>query len=130
MTTLLQSLYQAHLIPAPIASYRTSRLADSKGDGELTLGALDPNYYDASTLVTKANVNKFGYWGVAVDAVKVGKTNMHWSNRTIVVDTGTVCEILSVGDFFIDSVSFLADAYHRPKRRKFSILSRKHFLHC
>jgi hypothetical protein len=94
VTTLLQSLYQAHLIAAPIASYRIPRLADNKNDGELTLGALDPKYYNASTLVTKPNVNKFGYWAVAVDAVKVGKKNMHWSNRTILVDTGTVCETL------------------------------------
>jgi len=105
VTTLLRSLYQARLIPAPIASYRIPRLVDKKSDGELTLGALDPKYYNTNTLVTKPNVNKFGYWGVAVDAVKVGKTNMHWSNRTIVVDTGTVCKILSVKDFLIDSVS-------------------------
>lgn len=90
MTTLLQSLYQAHLISAPIASYRISRLADHKNDGELTLGALDPKYYDPSTLVTRPNVNKFGFWAVAVDAVQVGKENMQWPNRTILIDTGTV----------------------------------------
>jgi hypothetical protein len=101
VATLLQSLYQAHLIPAAIASYRIPRLVDNKNDGELTLGALDLKYYNASTLVTKSNVNKFGYWGVAVDAVKVGKENMHWSNRTIVVDTGTVCELLLKGIFLL-----------------------------
>ena len=115
MITLLQSLYQARLIPAPIASYRIPRLADNKNDGELTLGALDPKYYNASTLVTKPNVNKFGYWGVAVDTVKVGKKDMRWSNRTIVIDTGTVCEVLFVWDFLIDGVFFPQTLVIAPK---------------
>ncbi|KAJ3512881.1 hypothetical protein NLJ89_g3267 [Agrocybe chaxingu] len=87
--TLLQSLVKANLIPAPIASYKIPRLADGKNDGELTLGGMDPHKYNSTTLVKRKNVNKFGFWGVAVDAVRVGKKNMHWSNRTIVLDTGT-----------------------------------------
>ena len=111
MTTLLQSLYQAHLIPGPIASYRISRLADNKNDGELTLGAMDPKYYDPSTLVTKPNVNKFGFWGVDVDAVQVGKQNMHWPNRTILVDTGTVRRALSE---FITIFILMQLPFYRP----------------
>lgn len=128
MPTLLQSLYQAQLIPAPIASYRISRLADNKNDGELTLGALDPKYYDPSTLVTKPNVNKFGYWGVDVDAVQVGEKNMQWPNRTIVVDTGTVRGLFweYVGIFIL--MLLLADTYYCTKSRKFSVITQPLFL--
>ncbi|KDR78924.1 hypothetical protein GALMADRAFT_1280112 [Galerina marginata CBS 339.88] len=87
--TLLQSLYRAHLLPAPVASYKISRLADGKNDGELTLGAMNPKHYDPKTLVKMKNVNKFGYWGVAVGAVKIGEKDLKWSNRTVLLDTGT-----------------------------------------
>ncbi|KAH9481636.1 putative aspartic-type endopeptidase CTSD [Psilocybe cubensis] len=87
--TLLQSLYQATLIPAPIVSYKLPRLADGYNDGEMTLGGMDPKHFNRKTLVTKKNINKFGFWGVNVDAVQVGTQNMNWSNRTIVLDTGT-----------------------------------------
>ncbi|KIM39978.1 hypothetical protein M413DRAFT_446879 [Hebeloma cylindrosporum] len=105
VTPFLQSLYQAHLIPAPIASYRISRRADHKNDGELTIGALNPKHYDPSTLVTKPNVNKFGYWGVGVDAVHVGKKNMQWPNRTILIDTGTTLLIAPKDD--VDAIHAL-----------------------
>ncbi|KAF8150777.1 aspartic peptidase domain-containing protein [Crassisporium funariophilum] len=87
--TFLDSLYASHLISAPIASYKIPRLADGKDDGELTLGAMNPRHFDSRSLVTVPNVNKFGYWGVAVDAVKVGHKDMGWANITVVVDTGT-----------------------------------------
>lgn len=91
--TLLRSLYQATLIPAPIVSYKLPRLADGYNDGEMTIGGMDPKRYNRKTLVTKKNVNKFGFWGVNVDAVQVGSRNMNWSNRTVVLDTGTVSSI-------------------------------------
>lgn len=56
----------------------------------MTIGGMDPKLYISKTLVVKKNVNKFGYWGVNVDSVKVGKRGMGWSNRTVVMDTGTV----------------------------------------
>lgn len=75
-------------------SYKLPRLANGQNDtGELTLGAMDPNHYHPKSLVTVKNVNKFGFWGAAVDAVKVGDQDMGWSNRTIVMDTGTVREL-------------------------------------
>ncbi|KJA26381.1 hypothetical protein HYPSUDRAFT_318649 [Hypholoma sublateritium FD-334 SS-4] len=88
--TFVQALSQAKLISSAIVSYKLPRLADGRNDtSELTLGAMDPNHYYPKSLVTVKNVNKFGFWGAAVDAVKVGNQNMGWSNRTIVMDTGT-----------------------------------------
>ncbi|KAF8969249.1 aspartic peptidase domain-containing protein [Flammula alnicola] len=99
VSTLLQSLRQANLIAAPIASYKLPRLADGRSNaGELTLGAMDPKHYYPRSLVKVKNVNKFGFWGVAVDAVKVGKEDMHWSNRTVVMDTGTTLIIAPKND--------------------------------
>ena len=54
---------------------------------------MDPHHYYPKSLVTVKNVNKFGFWGAAVDAVTVGNQNMGWSNRTIVMDTGTVSDL-------------------------------------
>ena len=54
---------------------------------------MDPHHYYPKSLVTAKNVNKFGFWGAAVDAVTVGNQNMGWSNRTIVMDTGTVSDL-------------------------------------
>lgn len=89
--TFIQALSQAKLISSAIVSYKLPRLADGQTNtGELTLGALDPHHYYPKSLVTVKNVNKFGFWGAAVDAVMVGAQNMGWSNRTVVMDTGTV----------------------------------------
>ncbi|KAF9484346.1 acid protease [Pholiota conissans] len=97
--TFLQSLFQAKLIAAPIVSYKLPRLADgSNNTGEMTLGAMDPNHYYPKSLVTVKNANKFGFWSVAADAVKVGSRNMNWSNRTMVMDTGTTLIIAPKND--------------------------------
>ena len=56
----------------------------------MTVGGLNPRLFDSTSVVRRRNVNKFGFWGVEVDAVMVGKKDMQWSNRTIVLDTGTV----------------------------------------
>lgn len=93
--TLLQSLYKANLIPGPIVSYKLPRLADGYNDGEMTLGGMNPKRYNHKTLVTKKNVNEFGFWGVAVDGIQVGAQDMNWFNRTVVLDTGTVCRTCS-----------------------------------
>jgi len=88
--TLVTSLYQAKHISAPIVSYKLPRWLDFKNNGEMTLGGMDPKQYDPKTVVTMKNINPFGYWAVNVGAVKTGNTDMKWSNRTILMDTGTV----------------------------------------
>ncbi|PPQ83461.1 hypothetical protein CVT25_007052 [Psilocybe cyanescens] len=96
--TLLQSLYKANLIPGPIVSYKLPRLADGYNDGEMTLGGMNPKRYNHKTLVTKKNVNEFGFWGVAVDGIQVGAQDMNWFNRTVVLDTGTTLIIAPQND--------------------------------
>ncbi len=91
--TLLHALQQAKLISAPIVSYRIPRSADGKNDGVMTIGGMDSRFFDSKTLVRQKNTNPFGFWGVAVDGIKVAHNDMRWSNRTIILDTGTVCEL-------------------------------------
>jgi len=88
--TLLHALQQANLISAPIVSYRIPRSADGKNDGVMTIGGMDSRFFDPKTLVRQKNSNPFGFWGVSVDGIKVAQNDMQWSNRTIVLDTGTV----------------------------------------
>ena len=56
----------------------------------MTVGGLNPRLFDPTSVVRRRNINKFGFWGVEVDAVTVGTKDMQWSNRSIVLDTGTV----------------------------------------
>ncbi|KAF9561944.1 aspartic peptidase A1 [Agrocybe pediades] len=96
--TLLTSLYKAKRISAPIISYKLPRWADFKNDGEMTLGGMDPQLYDPKTVVTMKNINTFGYWAVDVGAVQIGNTDLKWSNRTILMDTGTTLMIAPQAD--------------------------------
>jgi len=67
---------------------------DGENDGEMMLGALNPAKYMQETLVTVKNSNPFGFWEVPLDDVQVGNKSMGWSDRTAVLDTGTVSLIL------------------------------------
>ncbi|KAF8802552.1 acid protease, partial [Phlegmacium glaucopus] len=96
--TLLESLYTSNFIPARIVSYKLSRLIDGKNDGELTLGGMDPTKYYPKTLVTKPNLNVYGFWEAAVDAVHIGSNDLGWSNRTIIPDTGTTLIVAPKAD--------------------------------
>lgn len=86
----MHALQQADLISAPIVSYRIPRSADGKNDGEMTIGGMDSRLFDSETLVRRKNANPFGFWGVAVDGIKVAQKDMQWSNRILILDTGTV----------------------------------------
>jgi hypothetical protein len=89
-TTLVEALYNEGLIKDPIVSYKIPRLADGKNDGEMTLGAMNPAKFDTESVVTVPNVNDRGFWEGAVDGVVVNGTDMGWTNRTAIFDTGTV----------------------------------------
>jgi len=102
--TPIESLAQAGLVPAPITSFKLSRLADNKSDGEVTFGGLDSTKFKAQTLVSLPNVNQNGFWEAAVDAVTVGGNNLGLNNRTAILDTGTTLIITPQAD---------ADAVHQ-----------------
>jgi hypothetical protein len=87
--TPVESLASAGLISDAITSYKISRLADQKNDGEITFGALDTTKFDQATLVTLPNVNQQGFWEGALDAVTVDGQDTGLQGRTAILDTGT-----------------------------------------
>ncbi|KAF8969251.1 aspartic peptidase A1 [Flammula alnicola] len=87
--TPVESLATAGLIPDSITSFKISRLADNKNDGEITFGALDTTKFNAQTLVTVPNVNTQGFWEGALDAVTVDGTDTGLTGRTAILDTGS-----------------------------------------
>lgn len=96
--TPVESLAKAGLIKEAITSFKLSRLADEKNDGEVTLGGLDSSKFDPTTLVTIPNVNTHGFWEGAIDAVSVNGTDLGLKGRTAILDTGTTLLIVPQGD--------------------------------
>lgn len=93
MDTIIDSLHKLGQIQNAIVSYKISRLSDGLDDGEITIGAMDPAKYVASSVVTVKNVNTQGYWEGAVDAFKMNGKDLNMTNRTAILDTGTVRRI-------------------------------------
>lgn len=87
--TPVESLAKAGLIDSAITSYKISRLADQKNDGEITFGALDTTKFDQQTLTTIPNVNTQGFWEGALDAVTADGQDLGLQGRTAILDTGT-----------------------------------------
>lgn len=83
-----ESLAKAGLIQSAITSYKISRLADGKNDGEITFGGIDETKIDTSTVTTITNVNPNGFWEVPFTA-SVGGKDLGLSGRTAILDTGT-----------------------------------------
>lgn len=83
-----ESLAKAGLIQSAITSYKISRLADGKNDGEITFGGIDQTKIDPATLTTITNVNKNGFWEVPFTA-SVGGKDLGLAGRTAILDTGT-----------------------------------------
>ena len=104
--TPIESLAQAGLVTDAIVSYKISRLADNKNDGEITFGyacfyydhgikthffsfsGLDATKFDPKTLTTVPNVNKQGFWEANTDAVTVNGKDTGLKGRTAILDTG------------------------------------------
>lgn len=95
--TPVESLAQAGLISDAITSFKISRLADQKNDGEITFGGLDESKFDASTLVTFDNVNEQGFWEGAM-TVSVNGQDLGLQGRTAILDTGTTLIIAPEAD--------------------------------
>lgn len=96
--TPVESLASQGLINEAITSFKISRLADAKNDGEVTFGGLDATKFDASTLTTFANVNPDGFWEGAMDAVTVNGQDVGLQGRTAILDTGTTLVIAPPAD--------------------------------
>jgi len=71
-------------------SFKIPRAADNKHDGEMTLGGMDPARYETGSTVVVKNINKLGFWEVPISQVKIDGNSTGWTNRTGVLDTGTV----------------------------------------
>jgi hypothetical protein len=97
-STPIESLASAGLVPAAIVSYKLSRLADNKNDGEITFGALDDSKFDSTTLVTLPNVNSQGFWEASLDSVSVNGADLGLNGRTTILDTGTTLMIVPPAD--------------------------------
>jgi len=96
--TPVESLAKAGLIKEAITSYKISRLADQKNDGEITFGGLDETKFDAATLTTVDNVSKQGFWEADMPSVTVDGKDTGLAGRTAILDTGTTLIIVPAGD--------------------------------
>lgn len=85
--TPVEALATAGGISAAITSFKISRLADEKNDGQVTIGGLDTTKFDPATLVSVPNVNTQGFWEGAVDAITVDGTDTKLTGRTAILDT-------------------------------------------
>lgn len=98
VATPVESLSKAGLIGDAITSYKISRLADNKNDGEITFGGLDSTKFDSQTLVTFNNVATNGFWEGAMAAVSVDGTDTGLSGRSAILDTGTTLIVAPPAD--------------------------------
>ena len=96
--TPVESLAKAGLIQEAITSFKISRLADQKNDGEVTFGGLDTSKFDQKTLVTINNVNKNGFWEAPLDAASLNGKDLGLNGRTAILDTGTTLLIAPQAD--------------------------------
>ncbi|PIL35762.1 transporter [Ganoderma sinense ZZ0214-1] len=96
--TPVESLSEAGLIGDAITSFKISRLADNKNDGEITFGGLDSSKFDAQTLVTFDNVATNGFWEGAMDSVTVDGTDTGLTGRSAILDTGTTLIVAPPAD--------------------------------
>ncbi|KAA1473292.1 acid protease [Dentipellis sp. KUC8613] len=55
--TLLDSLVQAGIIPEAVTGWKLSRKADGLNDGEIVLGGVNSNLFDANTRITVPNID-------------------------------------------------------------------------
>jgi len=84
-----ESLAKAGAITDAITSFKISRLADKKNDGEVTFGGVDTTKFDAQQAVTFDNVNKQGFWEGAFVGTVNGQSVGIDQGRTAILDTGT-----------------------------------------
>lgn len=71
-------------------SYRLPRHADGKNDGEVAFGGMNPALYQHESLVIIPNINKHGFWEVAIAHTWIDDVTLKFGHRTAILDTGTV----------------------------------------
>jgi len=96
--TPVESLASAGSITDAITSFKISRLADQKNDGEVTFGGLDTTKFDPNTLVTFNNVNQQGFWEGAMVPTVNGQSVGLDQGRTAILDTGTTLIVAPPSD--------------------------------
>jgi hypothetical protein len=96
--TPVEALAKAGLIKEAITSFKISRLADQKNDGQVTFGGVDTSLFDQKTLVTLDNVNANGFWEAGIDSLAVDGTDLGLQGRTAILDTGTTLLIVPPAD--------------------------------
>jgi len=96
--TPIEALAQKRIIQEAITSYKISRLADQKNDGEITFGGLDETKFDPNTLVTLDNVNEKGFWEATMDSVTVDGVDSGLAGRKAILDTGTTLILAPAAD--------------------------------
>ncbi len=92
--TVVEALYETHQIEDAVVSFKISRAADEKNDGELMLGGMNPSKFQPNTAVTVKNENNRGFWEVPLDDVMVNGESLGLLNRSAVLDTGSVSRSL------------------------------------
>jgi Eukaryotic aspartyl protease len=95
--TPVEALASNNLISSAITSFKISRLADGKNDGEITFGGLDQTKFDPKTLVTFKNINVQGFWEGAA-SFSVNGNNLGLNARTAILDTGTTLIVAPPSD--------------------------------
>jgi len=85
--TPIESLAKAGTIGAAITSFKISRLADEKNDGQVTIGGIDKSLINLATLVNIPNVNPNGFWEGRMDAITVNGGDTGLTGKTAILDT-------------------------------------------
>lgn len=92
--TVVEALYETRQIEDAVVSFKISRAADEKNDGELMLGGMNLSKFQPDTAVTVKNENNRGFWEVPLDDIMVNGESLGLLNRSAVLDTGSVSRSL------------------------------------
>jgi len=93
-----EAMAKQGLIKEAIVSYKISRFADGKGDGEISFGGLDDTKFDSATLVTVPNISKIGFWEADVGTIAIDGKDAGLTSRTAILDTGTTLVLAPAAD--------------------------------
>ncbi|KAK0450060.1 aspartic peptidase domain-containing protein [Armillaria borealis] len=96
--TVVEALYETRQIEDAVVSFKISRAADEKNDGELMLGGMNPSKFQPNTAVTVKNENNRGFWEVPLDDIRVNGESLGLLNRSAVLDTGSTLILAQAKD--------------------------------
>ncbi|KAK0235770.1 aspartic peptidase domain-containing protein [Armillaria nabsnona] len=96
--TVVEALYETRQIEDAVVSFKISRAADEKNDGELMLGGMNLSKFQPDTAVTVKNENNRGFWEVPLDDIMVNGESLGLLNRSAVLDTGSTLILAQAKD--------------------------------